>query len=196
MADINELDRTLPAHFTLSNKKLIIIAKVREEMVYFYDQLDRHTTVILLTEPDCYPIKHIFLEFMNDLGVTVIDLREKETFDQNYKLSSRSKEIIQKIIYEYRYKQIITHPKYDRNNDPQNRELHDFVSDLIAKLKTDNHYVYKKTDDKIIVPCETKLRILKMYASIGNYDRKLNEKMYNNYIKITERIDGITKQKN
>ena len=39
MASIKELEETLPSHFTLSNKNLIIIAHVKEETVYFYEQL-------------------------------------------------------------------------------------------------------------------------------------------------------------
>jgi hypothetical protein len=114
MASLRELDETIPAYFTMSNKKLLIIDRVRENNLFFYDIIDRQTTIVLLSEPDCYSVKYLFLELMNDIGATVIDLREKETFDLLYKISPKSQKIIstlglsQKYIYvQYEHKYIL-----------------------------------------------------------------------------------------
>lgn len=195
MASLKELDETLPAHFTLSNKKLIIIARVREESVFFYDSLDKDTTIILLAEPKCYPIKRIFLEFITNIGGTVIDLREKESFDPKYKLSKRSRQIITRLITENSYDKIITHPKYSRKNDSQNREIFDFVSLVIRAIETDNHFTYNKIgiNGSPMLPCKVKLEMFKLYCRLGNDDEKIDTVMLQNYINVSSNISGVRK---
>ncbi|VBB18857.1 hypothetical protein YASMINEVIRUS_1389 [Yasminevirus sp. GU-2018] len=193
MASLQELDETLPAHFTLSNRNLIVIARAREESVFFYDSIDRNTTIVLLAEPNCYPIKRIFLEFMTDIGATVIDLREKESFDSNYKMTKRSQQILAKLITENSYDKIITHPKYSRNNDPQNREIFDFVSLMVRALGTNNHYTYNKigVNGNPKLPCKVKMGIFELYCRMGNNNDEINRQMLQNYINISSNISGI-----
>jgi hypothetical protein len=195
MASLEELDKTLPAYFTLSNKHIIFIAHVRDETVYFYDQLGSTTTVVLLAEPKCYALKKIFLEFMNDLGTTVIDLREPETFDPNYVMSDDSVKIIQKLLTQYKFDKIITHPKYTAKNDPQNRALFDIVSNITNVMKTNNHYTYNQKGLYGIpeLPCGTKKGILELYCRAVSKDNVLDKKMYDNYASITSNINGVRK---
>lgn len=195
MASLRELYDTLPAKYTLSNQNLILIAHVRDETVYFYDELGPTTTIILLSQPKCYALKKIFLEFMNDLGTTVIDLRENETFDPGYKLSKRSESIIISILRDYNFEKIITHPKYDINNDPQNRELYDLTIKLMNKYKNNNHYTYNKIGLNGIpkLPCGIKKGILEMYCKILSPNNKLDKETYDNYSSITSNIYGLRK---
>jgi len=195
MAALDELDETLPAYFTLSNKNLIVIARVREETVYFYDQLGPTTTLVLLAEPDCYALKYLFLEFMIDLGVTVIDLKEKETFDKDYKISNNSLSIIKSLLTQYKYNKVITHPKYSKENDSQNRAIFDVISKMLAALNYDNHYTYNEIGKygSPAIPVGTKKGMLELYCKIITDDETLDEELYNNYIDITSNISGIKK---
>ena len=195
MATIKELDRTLPYKYTMSNKKLIVMAHVRDETIFFYDQLGPETTIVLLTEPKCYMVKKIFLDFMNDLGTTVIDLRENETFDINYQMSTRSLEIIRSLLIENHFQNVITHPKYTLENDPQNRILYNTVFEFIKRLGTKNHYTYNKIGKygNANVPCGIKKGIIELYCRAETSDASLDKKLYENYVGITSNISGIRK---
>jgi len=195
MASIDEIYNTLPAHYTLSNKNLIITAHVRDEIIYYYDQLGPTTTIILLAQPECYAIKKIFLDFMNDIGTTVIDLREKETFDKNYMMTRKSINVIKRMLMEYEYEKIITHPQYAIDNDPQNRAIYDIVSYILPKLGKDNHYTYNKINsyDRPILPCGIKKEIIKLYSRVVTNNNELDKNIYDNYMNIASTISGIRK---
>jgi hypothetical protein len=198
MASLDELDRTWPAKYTLANHTLIVMARVREDIVYFFDQLGPTTTIILLAEPDCYELKYVFLEFMISIGATVIDLREKETFDVNYKMSKKSFDIIKAILTQYDYDQIITHPRYSRDNDSQNREIFDVVSTLINVIRSNNHYTYNKigTYGYPDIPKDGSLKknMLLLYSkAAAKDDLKAAKRLYDNYVSISSHISGIIK---
>lgn len=195
MASLKELDRIIPSHFTLSNKRLLIIAHVKEESVYFYDSIDSNTTIIVLTQPECYLIKNIFLELMIDRGVTVIDLKEKESMNPNYKLSDNSRKIIVNLITSNKYDQIITHPKYQQSNDPQNRALYDLVFSLIKRLGTNNHYTYNKIGvyGKPSLPCTVKKGIFELYCRLDSGSCKTNKSCFTD--KNNDEVDIKTLQR-
>lgn len=195
MASLKELKATLPAYYTLSNKKLLVIARVREESVYFYDQLAPTTTVILLAEPACYALKRIFLEIINDIGATVIDIREKETFDPSYEMSQRSKKIITTLLHNESYDQIITHPRYSRENDPQNRAIFDLISANVKDLGTNNHYTYNKIGQYGTpqLPCKVKMGIFEIYCALITENNEIDDSVLQNYIDISSNISGIRK---
>lgn len=199
MASIKELEKNLPYKYTLSNKKLILIAHVRDETIFFYDQLGPLTTIVLLTEPKCFMLKKIFLDFMNDLGTTVIDLREDETFDAKYQMSERSFEIIRSLLIENNFQFVITHPKYSFDNDPQNRALYDTVHGFIDRLasigRTVNHYTYNKIgkNGTVKMPCGIKQGIIELYCKAESPDDSLDNNLYTNYLDITSNISGIRK---
>ena len=71
MASIKELEKSLPAYYTMSNKNLIITAHVGEETAHFYHQLGPNTTVIMLSKPECYIGQKIFLELMNNFSPSI-----------------------------------------------------------------------------------------------------------------------------
>jgi len=196
MASIAEHDRTLPAHYTMSNKNLIITAHVGEETAYFYHQLGPLTTVIMLTKPDCYIEQRIFLELMNDLGTTAIPLGEDEDFNPEYILNERSQNIIGNIIQNSFFRNIIIHPKYPKDNDPQNREIHDFVRQIQResgdRLKN-RVFTYNKIGKygKPKVPCGIQKGIIELYSAAAEPDKKMNKEILRAFISTASFIDGI-----
>lgn len=160
MADLKELDRTLPAHYTLSNNNLILIAHVREETEYFFEYLGPTTTVILLTKPKCYETKRIFLHLLNYMGSTVIDLSEEEDNSKDYTLTRKSRNIINKIITENKYNRILTlNPEIDY----QNRELYNIINNYMQITSQKHHYLPNKNNK-----CDQRLKlrqeILELYS--------------------------------
>lgn len=190
MSLLSDIENTLPDHYTLSNKKLIIIAQIRDETIYFYNELDPNTTIILLSQPKCYIIKQIFLEFMNNIGVTVIDIKNNESFDNNYRLDNRSIKIIMNLLNNYNYDKIITHP--DTTNNPQNRELYKLIKKYMEINKTNNHYTYNISPN-ILLPCGIQKGILELYCKAQDKNGNLNISMYNNYANISSQISGLRK---
>ena len=196
MASLEELERTLPTYFTLSNKNLIITAHVRDETVFFYDLLEggQTTTIFLLSEPQNFGLKKIFLDFMNNLGVEVIDIREPEIINNpNYKMCTRSKQILDSLLKNESFEKIIIHPRYAKENDPQNRALHDFVTDRAQRYGLNNIYTYNKIgiNGTPRIPCGIKKGILELYTRVQDPKKKLNKKIYNNYASITSNIRGV-----
>jgi hypothetical protein len=196
MASIAEYDRTLPAHFTMSNKNLIIIAHVGEETAYFWHQLGPLSTVIVLTKPDCYIEQRIFLDLMNDLGSTAISLDEDVDFNPEYILSERSQNIIGNLIQNYSFRNIIIHPKYPKENDPQNREIHDFVRQIQRKsgdrLKN-RVFTYNKIGryGEPNVPCGIQKGIIELYSAAEEPDKEMNKDKLRAFISTASFIDGI-----
>lgn len=195
MASIKEVERTLPAHFTLSNKNLIITAHVGEEVAYFYEELGPTTTVVMLTKPDCYPEQKIFLDLMNDLGTTAISLGEEVDFDPEYRLSKKSQNVIGDLLKNYSYKKIIIHPAYPYENDPQNREIYEFMKQLLTVLPrhADKMYTYNKIGQygKPKVPCGIKKGIIELYCSVSEPDKKPNADKLRGFISTASFIDGV-----
>jgi len=190
MSLLSDIDKSLPDHYTLSNKTLIIIAHVRDETIYFYDNLGPNTTVILLSQPKCYAIKQIFLEFMNNIGATVIDIKNTETFDKNYRVDNRSVKIIMNLLKDYNYSKILTHP--ETVNDPQNRELSKLIKDYMKIRNMNNHYTYNMITNKTTIQGIQK-GILELYCRASNKENKIDMELYKNYTNIASRISGIKK---
>lgn len=195
MASIKEVERTLPAHFTLSNMNLIITAHVGEEVAYFYDQLGPHTTIVMLTRPDCYPEQKVFLDLMNDLGTTAISLAEEVDFDPNYRLSKRSQNVIGNLLKNYSFKKVIMHPKYAYENDSQNRELNEFARQLTSVLPklNDRLYTYNKigTYGKPKVPCGIQKGIIELYSSVAEPTKEQNRDILRSLISTASFVSGV-----
>jgi len=190
MSLLADIENTLPDHYTLSNKTLIIIGQVMDETIYFYKELGQNTTVILLTQPECYAIKQIFLEFMNNTGTTVIDIKNKVSNNDNYRLDNRSVKIIMNLLKEYNYSKILTHPSTVSN--PQNRELNKLITEYMKIRNKDNHYTYDKTY-KTKMPYGIQKGILELYCRAPNKDGSLDMELYKYCINIASHISGIKK---
>lgn len=188
MADLIELERTLPSLFkTYENENILFIAKIREETIYFFELLTSRTIIVLLTKPECYELYRTFIEIMAHLHVTVIELDENETFSSSYQLSNKSKTIINDLLTNYKYKRVVTHPNYELN-DPQNTNLYKFVSSIINNLN--NHYTYNKTVKERKL-CRQQLDIIKMYSYVVEIEKITTKNVYDNYIQIASSIDGL-----
>lgn len=191
MASLEELAKDLPAKYTLSNKNIIFIAHVRDETIYFFDYLDPFTTIVLLSSPDCIELKAIFLNFMNDFGVTVIDLNEPEIFDPSYILSPKSAHIIKTILKNNNFTRIITHPQYPKENDPQNRALYDIVRSTLIEQKINNHYVYALGQFQQRTMSKKKIHLLNLYSRLCQPNYTQNIDVMKRYLEITSKISGI-----
>jgi hypothetical protein len=194
MASLDKLKNILPAYYSLSNKNLIIIAHVRDETIYFYDELGPTTTIVLLSQPKCYQLKKIFLDFMNDLGTTVIDLQEEETFHTSYTMTKKSTDIINTLLKNFNYEKVLTLPQYNKNNDPQNTALYNLVSKTLKQIGKNNLFTYKTIgkNDKPTIPCKNSIKegIIQLYSSSLNDDFTFDKYVYNNYMSITSKISG------
>lgn len=187
MGSIEEWDKTLPDYYTSSNKNLIITAHVGEETAYFHDMLGPHTSIIMLTRPACYQQNRVFLDYMNDLGVTVYQLDEEVTYENSYRLSKKSGEIIGSILKNHTFQNIITHPYF--SNDPQNMRLTE-----ITKMMSDIYdlplstYNFVENDVKL---CKIHKGIIELYCKAVKPIGVLNVEMYKAYIKTASSIKGI-----
>jgi hypothetical protein len=186
MCSRDEWNRTIPDHYTSSNKNLIITAHVGEETAYFHSSLGPHTTVIMLTKPSCYQQNRVFLDYMCELGVTVYQLKESVIYDDNYVLSKRSAEIIGSILKNYNFKNVITHPYY--TNDIQNKRLTELVHTM-SDIYDIPVMTYNMTGNNKI--CKIQKGIMELYCKATKPIGILNVEMYDSYIKTAEGIDGI-----
>jgi hypothetical protein len=184
---LNQIEMETPNKYKLNNENLIIIGHVRDETIYFFDKLTPKTTIILLSEPKCYSIKKIFLELCNEYGIEVIDLREKECFNTNYKLPKRIVNIISSIILNNTFKNIFIHPLFTLESDIQNRLLTQLVSSLSSKKKL-NIKSYKKalTNKKL---SKIQDSILKLYVRTLDDNGHLDNNIYDNYYSIASSIN-------
>lgn len=197
MASIREYERTLPAHYTMSNKNLIITAHVGEETAFFYHELGPNTTVIMLTKPECYIEQRIFLELITDLGSTAITLEEEEDFNPAYLLSEYSQNVIGNLIQNYSFQRIIIHPKYPKEGpgaDPQNREIHDFIRQIQREtnILEDKVYTYNKISKygNPKVPCGIHKGIIELYSA-ANSEKEIDKEKLQSFILTASYIDGI-----
>ena len=191
MSLLNEIDNSLPEYYTLSNKTLIIIAHVMDETIYFYDELGPNTTIILLSQPSCCATKEIFIEFMSNIGTTVIDIKNTESYDKSYRLDKRSIKIIMNLLKDYKYKKILTHP--ETIDTPQNRELCKMIKEYMKLMNMDNHYTYNRIETNKNIPCGIKKYIIKLYCRMINREKKTHDNLYKKYSNITSHISGIYK---
>jgi hypothetical protein len=159
-----DLCKNLPDAYRLSNKNLIIISNVQEETYFFYDILDRNTTIILLNKSNSRTNKRRFIELCIDIGVTIIDLEECPSKNNNFELSNKTKNIITHLLTTEKFKNIYITPKFKLNptnhKTIQNRKLHDFIS-YIAKKYNINNFKSHHTNKK----CGIRSKILTSYRN-------------------------------
>lgn len=120
----------------LSNKNLIIIAKVTDETIYFYNYLDYMTTVILVTNPSCSDAEKAFVYLMCDKNCTLIKLNEPETTSN---LSAESILVITTILKDCNFERIMTLNETDGFNNPLNKQIYGIVHDFLPK----KHFTYE-----------------------------------------------------
>lgn len=178
-ASIKEIKDNTPHKYTLSNKNLIFMAHVKDETLYFYDILEPYTTIVLLSEPECYSIKKTFLNFCINNHIEVIDLREKETFDLSYKLPNRIIRTIKSLLTNNKFYNIYIHPLFSKESDIQNNLLTNLILD-ISKTHKLNIKSYKITKNTKKLTKKHNNHVLS-YVKSNNNNNISHEKLYNHY---------------
>ena len=165
----------------ITQGNIIIISHCRDEIIYFYDYIDKNSILIFVSTPSNQRDREVLNGFIAEAGVKYIQLDEIETFDTSFQLSEINKIIIKSLL-EYKPIRIITQAKATLESDIISRRVFEFINEL----QTDIHYVprFNITNKKLIPRGVNKY--LSLYAN-GNSD-KLNSMLYT-----YNSVDGIRK---
>jgi hypothetical protein len=169
----------------ITQGNIIIVSHCRDEIIYFYDYIDKNSILIFVSMPSNQRDREVLNGFIAEAGARYIQLDEIETFDTTFQLSERNKTIIKNFL-EYKPSRIITQGRATIESDIISRRVYDFINDLQTDLQTDIHYVprFNITNKKLIPRGVNKY--LSLYAN-GNSDKlKLMLHTYNS-------VDGIRK---
>jgi hypothetical protein len=133
---------------------LVIISHCRDEIIYFYDYIDRNALLVLVTIPTTQKEKDIFNQFISESGSKYIQLEEPNTFDMTFQLSNTTKQILQNLL-QYKPNKIITQAKATIDSDIVSRKIYDFINENdFVKDKNNKivHYIpkYNITNKKVI----------------------------------------------
>ena len=122
----------------MSKNNIIIVSHCRDEIIYFYEEIDRSSLIVLVTKPATQKDYEIFNNFIIESGCRYIQLDEIDTFDTSFELSNDTKNILLNIVTDYANK-IITQAKATMDSDIVSRRIYDYIS----SLQLDNHYIPK-----------------------------------------------------
>ncbi len=160
---------------------IIIISHYRDEIIYFYDYIDRNSLLVFVTMPTNQRDREIMNNFITDSSVRYIQLDEIDTFNPTFELSEKSKTIIKNIL-EYRPNRILTQAKATIDSDIVSRRVYEFID----SLNTNKHYVPKfNININKIIP-KGVYRYLSLYAN-NNKDKL--DSMLSTY----NTVDGVRK---
>ncbi len=160
---------------------IIIISHCRDEIIYFYDYIDKDSILVFVTMPSNQRDKEVLNSFIAQVGARYIQLDEIETFDTSFELSEQSRAIIRNLL-EYRPIRIITQAKATMDSDIISRRVYDFID----QLQTNIHYVPKFIiNNNKFIPRGVQ-RFLGLYAN-NNKDK------FNLMISTYNTVDGIKK---
>ncbi len=149
----------------MSKNNIIIVSHCRDEIIYFYEEIDRSSLIVLVTKPSSQKDYEIFNNFIIESGCRYIQLDEIDTFDTSFELSNDTKNILLNIITDYANK-VITQAKATIDSDIVSRRIYDYIS----SLQLDNHYIpkYNLNNNRNIMRGAD--RYMRMY-SMGNEDK-------------------------
>ncbi len=149
----------------MSKNNIIIVSHCRDEIIYFYEEIDRSSLIVLVTKPSSQKDYEIFNNFIIESGCRYIQLDEIDTFDTSFELSNDTKNILLNIITDYANK-VITQAKATIDSDIVSRRIFDYIS----SLKLDNHYIpkYNLNNNRNVMRGAD--RYMRMY-SMGNEDK-------------------------
>ena len=163
----------------MSKNNIIIVSHCRDEIIYFYEEIDRSTLLILVTKPTSHKDAEIFNNFIIESGCRYIQLDEVDTFDTSFELSNETKNILLNIVTDYANR-VITQAKATIDSDVVSRRIYDYIH----SLQLDNHYIPKydlNNNKKIMKGAD---RYMQMY-SIGD------ENKYNMMINTYKSVVGM-----
>jgi len=160
---------------------IIIISHYRDEIIYFYDYIDRNSLLVFVTIPTNQRDREIMNNFITDASVRYIQLDEIDTFNPTFELSEKNKTIIKNIL-EYRPNRILTQAKATIESDIVSRRVYEFID----SLHTNKHYVPKfNININKIIP-KGVYRYLSLYA---NNNKEKLDSMLSTY----NTVDGVRK---
>jgi hypothetical protein len=162
----------------MSKNNIIIVSHCRDEIIYFYEEIDRSSLIVLVTKPVSQKDAEIFNNFIIESGCRYIQLDEIDTFDTSFELSNYTKNILLNIVTDYANK-VITQAKTTIDSDIVSRRIYDYIS----SLQLDNHYIpkYNLNNNRNVMRGAN--RYMHMY-SMGN-EAKYNM-MLNTYKSVVE----------
>jgi hypothetical protein len=149
----------------MSKNNIIIISHCIDEIIYFYEEIDRSSLLILVTKPVSRKDFEIFNNFIIESGCRYIQLDEIDTFDVSFELSNQTKNILLNIVTDYSNK-VITQAKATIDSDIVSRRIFDYIN----SLQLDNHYIPRfnlNNNKKIMKGADKYMRIY----SNGNEDK-------------------------
>ncbi len=149
----------------MSKNNIIIVSHCRDEIIYFYEEIDRSSLIVLVTKPSSQKDYEIFNNFIIESGCRYIQLDEIDTFDTSFELSNETKNILLNIVTDYANK-VITQAKATIDSDIVSRRIFDYIS----SLQLDNHYIpkYNLNNNRNVMRGAD--RYMHMY-SMGNQDK-------------------------
>lgn len=161
---------------------LIFISHYRDEIIYFYDYIDKDSLLVLLSQPTNQRDREVLNNFIAECSARFIQLDQIDTFDTTFTLSIRTKNIIQNLIEEYKPSRIITQAKATADSDIISRKLYEYIEEL----KVQNHFIPKyNINNNKIIPLGVQ-KYLKLYSNS-------NKTVYNMMISTYNTVDGIKK---
>ena len=168
---------------------IIILSHCRDELVFFFDYITHKTLLVLVTKPASEREFLILNKFVVRKGCELVILDEPDTFDVHFKLSEKTKAVLNYYAHYPSFNKYITQVKTTPESDIVSNQIFSYVK----MLHLDNHYVltYNKDNKKEIPELLTEYG--QLYAKVYNNEPdKINNKMlmfYNTYRSVT----GITK---
>ena len=162
----------------MSKNNIIIVSHCRDEIIYYYEEIDRTSLIVLVTKPSSQKDYEIFNNFIIESGCRYIQLDEIDTFEVSFELSNQTKNILLNIVTDYSNK-VITQAKATIDSDIVSRRIYDYIH----SLQLDNHYIprYDLNNNKNVM--RGAQRYMHMY-SMGN-ETKYNM-MLNTYKSVVE----------
>ena len=138
-----------------------------DEVIYFYEEIDRSSLIILVTKPTSQKDYEIFNNFIIESGCRYIQLNEIDTFEMSFELSKETKDILLNIVTDYANK-VITQTKATVDSDIVSRRIFDYIH----SLQLDNHYIprYDLNNNKNVMRGAD--RYMRMYSH--NNEAKYN----------------------
>jgi len=121
------------------------------------------------------------------MGCVVYNLKEKICSNSKYELSVKSKNVIDSVLDDYNIgkSKVLTHPKYTKETDPQNRALYDYLT----SKELSNHFVFSITQSKHSLPTIQKKALMKYSMIFKEDDTK--HKQFIKYAEIAETIGNL-----
>jgi hypothetical protein len=164
-----------------NTSNVIIISHCRDEIIYFYDYIDKNSLLILVGLPTNQRDREVLNKFIAEAGTRLIQLDEVDTFNTNFELSEKSKEVIKNIL-SYNNIRVITQAKATVDSDIMSRRVYEYIE----SLKINMHYVPKyNINNNRIIPLGVQ-KYLKLYANN-------NDKLLNSMLSTYNAVDGLKK---